>query len=758
MSTKSSLLLLSLLVSVSPLAGAAYAAETAAKPVDTLAEVVVTAQKRSEKLSDVPISITALGGARLAEQHVSNMTDLTTAVPNLHAVSTVGDETPIFALRGVSMSDYSLNQSGPVATYYDEAYVGNFAEFGTSLFDIERVEVLRGPQGTLYGRNSTGGAVNLIAKRPEFNTSGNLTVGVGNYNRLEANGAYNTAFSDKLAVRVAFSAAKADGWFKNTIGPNLNETRNIGMRFSALYKPNDRFDAILRVSASYADPHNYGILADPGPNGVGAGAYAAFLGSSPLNTQSDYFRTGLDHRTLSADYTPRRKNRAEAISLNMNWKASDDLTLTSVTSGNKAVLFVPEDTDGSPLKAFYVPYYDRVGQIAQDLRLAWEPAGPFKLLTGVYGSREWVYNSTTLNIYQDIDVNGDGVLNGQDCLTGFPVACAIENSFNQEKTSIAVYGDAKYKLTSHLTLAGGLRYTDDRGSLRDFKSTAAGPDGVVVMNLIPGSTTLGATTGLSFHNTDVSGKIGLEYKTDGGTLIYANLSRGYRGSGFNAQAFFAPEELTVAKPEVLKAAEAGLKTAFFDKRLQLSTAVFYYDYTNEQFINVDPSTTAQQLLNLPKSKVYGAEMEFTARLRQDLTLSGGLGLLKSEIDKGTVNGLDVHGHELANAPALSLSLAGDWRAIDAPWGLVKVHLDGMATSKQYFDVLNNAPQSQPAYALLNARLSYTFPDRPIEIAVWVKNLTDQFYYTSRISVAGFGFNYQHLGEPRTFGATASYKF
>jgi iron complex outermembrane recepter protein len=760
---KSGLLAASFLVTVAPAMASAQAAAPAqpsAAAQDTVAEVVVTAQKRSEKLSDVPISITALGGTRLASQHVSNMSDLTTAVPNLHAVSTVGDDTPIFALRGVSMSDYSLNQAGPIATYYDEAYVGNFAEFGVSLFDIERVEVLRGPQGTLYGRNSTGGAVNLIAKKPEFDDSGYVTVGYGNYNRREASGAFNAAFGDQVAVRAAFSGAQADGWFKNTIGPALDGTRNIGARLSVLYKPNDRFDAILRLSASYSDPTNYGILAAPGSTGVGAGVYAYYNSLYPAsNPHTDYFRTGLNNRTLSADYTPRRKNRAQAVSLNMNWKVADGLTVTSVTSGNKAMLLVPEDTDGSPLKVLEIPYYDHVSQIAQDLRLSYDRSGRVKLIAGAYASREFVFNSTNFKIYQDIDANGDGVVNGQDCLDAFPVACQIKNSFNQEKTSVALYGDGQYKLTSHLTLRGGLRYTDDRGVLSSFKSQAIGADNVVVMNLIPGSTTdLNATTGASFHNTDVSGKVGVDYKTDGGTLFYVDLSRGYRGSGFNAQAFFQPSELTVAKPEVLQAAEAGVKTQLLEKRLQVSVAGFYYDYKNEQFINVDPTTTAQQLLNLPKSQVYGAEIEFVGKPFRTLTLSGGLGLLSSNIVKGSVNGVDVHGHQLANAPKASLSLAGDWRALDEPWGQVALHLDGVVNSRQYFDVLNNVDQSQGTYFLLNGRISYTAPNRPVEVAVWVKNLTDEFYYTSRISVAGFGFNYQHLGEPRTFGVTATYRY
>lgn len=727
---------------------------------ETVTEVVVTAQKRSEKLSDVPISITALGATQLTARHVSSLSDLTSAAPNLHAIGTVGDDTPIFALRGVSMSDYSLNQSGPIATYYDEAYVGNFAEFGVSLFDIERIEVLRGPQGTLYGRNSTGGAVNLIANKPTFENSGDLTVGYGNYDRKEASGAFNTFFGDQVAVRAAFSAAQADGWFKNTNGPDLNATRNIGGRLSVLYQPNDNFDAILRVSASYANPRNYGILADPGASGIGAGVYTAFHELFPAsNPNVDDFRTGLNNRTLSADYTPRRKNRAEAASLNMNWKLAEGLTVTSVTSDNKAVLFVPEDTDGSPLKALEIPYYDRVSQVAQDLRVSYDRSARVKLTAGAYASREFVYNSTNFKIYQDIDANGDGVINSQDCIDAFPVACQIKNSFNQKKTSLAFYSDGQYGLTSALTLRAGLRYTDDRGALSAFKSQAIGADDVVVMNLIPGSTTdMDATTGARFHNTDLSGKLGLDYKTDGGTLLYAVASRGYRGSGFNAQAFFDPSELTVAKPEALKAMETGLKTQFFERRLQLSTAVFYYSYKNQQFINVDPITTAQQLQNLPKSQVYGAEVEFVGKPFRTLTLSGGLGLLSSKIIKGSVGGVDVHGHQLANAPKVSLSLAGDWQAIDQPWGQVTLHLDGVVNSKQYFDVLNNNAQAQSSYALLNGRVAYRTPSQVLEIAVWAKNIADEFYYTSRISVAGFGFNYQHLGEPRTFGVTGTYRY
>ncbi|WP_296624578.1 TonB-dependent receptor [Rhizorhabdus sp.] len=180
------------------LSSQALMAQTAAdETVADSMEIVVTAQKRSERLQDVPISVSAIGGDAVRKQRLTSADDLVSKVANLQLTSTVGDGTPIFALRGVSMSDYSLNQSGPVATYYDEVYKGNFAFLGVALYDLERVEVLRGPQGTLYGKNTTGGAVNLISHKPDLGkVEGYLNLGYGNYNRHEANGAINLPLGD----------------------------------------------------------------------------------------------------------------------------------------------------------------------------------------------------------------------------------------------------------------------------------------------------------------------------------------------------------------------------------------------------------------------------------------------------------------------------------------------------------------------------------------------------------------------------------
>jgi len=192
------------------------AAEAAVAETVDGTDIVVTAQKRSERLQEVPIAVSAIGGDSLERQRVTQADELASKIVNLQLTSTVGDNTPIFALRGVSMSDYSLNQASPVATYYDEVYKGNFAFLGVAMYDLERVEVLRGPQGTLYGKNTTGGAVNLISRTPVLgDTEGYLNLGYGNYSRYEANGAVSVPLGEALAARVAFTFSRADGRVQN---------------------------------------------------------------------------------------------------------------------------------------------------------------------------------------------------------------------------------------------------------------------------------------------------------------------------------------------------------------------------------------------------------------------------------------------------------------------------------------------------------------------------------------------------------------
>jgi len=652
-----------------------------------------------------------------------------TKIPNLQLTSTVGDNTPIFALRGVSMSDYSLNQASPVATYYDEVYKGNFALLGVAMYDLERVEVLRGPQGTLYGKNTTGGAVNLISRTPQLGeTGGYVNLGYGNYSRIDANGALSVPLGETLAARVAFTFARADGWFKNQLPgkPDLASVREYGIRGSLLFEPTDGVRFILRGSTSYQNPRNYGIYAQP----------------EAIN------RPGLKRRQIEANVTA----RTYSVSLTGNVDVSDSLAIHSVTSWDKGSLNFYEDTDGTASQLLEIPYGDRAKQFAQDLRLTSDFSGPFNFILGAYYNREKVFNTSTFEIGKDIDSDGLPGVTDLDCAIGLPLGCLFRNSFDQLKTSYALYSDMSFEISDALKLRGGLRYTHDKGSQTNFESNALGPNGVLVANLIP-------LTSRKYKTNNLSGKIGADFKIDNDKLVYVNYSRGYRAPSFNAQAFFDPSEVSVAKAEKIDAFEIGAKTQFADRRVTLNLAAFHYGYSNQQFINIDPATAAQTLINIPKSRIMGGEAELTVRASDMLTLRGGIGLLDTKITKGIVSGVNVKGNELSNAPSFTFAGGVDLTVMDNDSGKFSLHGDMSYAASQYFEVLNVPRLRQKSYALLSGHIDWESGSGLYSASIWGKNLTNKFYFTSRVDLlAGFGFDYNHIGTPRTYGITVGAKF
>lgn len=718
-------------------------------------EIVVTALRRAENLQSVPVSITALGGNQLAEQRFQQVSDLAGAVPNLQASPAGGDALPIFSLRGVSMSDFNVNQQGPVATYFDEVYKGSFPLLPLGMFDLERVEVLRGPQGTLYGKNTTGGAINFISRKPGYDSEAYLKLGYGNYNRFDADGAVQTALGDKAAARIAFTFSRADGWFKNRLDgkPDVNAVRQYGVRASFLFEPSDKLDFVLRLSTSLQNPLNYGILGRPGPAGVGGGIYELFGGSS-------YFRTGLGRREIESNYVDRNRQRTYGAALTTNWKASDALTVTSVTSYDYGKLLVPEDTDGSPLRAIEADYRGKAKQFSQDLRLASDFTGPLNFILGAYYNVETVRGGTTYRYFNDIDVTGDGTIDANDCLQDFFLACVYNNNYKQVKKSLAVYSDVNYKLSERVILRGGLRYTRDRGRLGNFSAQLLAADGTPIANTVPGDdpADIYATTATRFRKGTITGKVGIDFKTVDDDLIYASFSRGYRANAFNAQAFFSPAELTVAKPETVNAYELGFKSRFLDRAVTLNGALFYYDYRNQQALNVD-EFSIQTLINIPKSRILGGELELLVRPVAGVRINAGLGLLSTKIRDGVLSGVSLIGNRLPNAPKATASAGIDWDVMDNDGGKLTLNVNGSYTSKQYYDLFNTKRIAQGGYALVNGQISYRFADDRYGIAVWGKNIFNKYYHRYAIDLTpSFGFDYIHLGDPRTFGISVDAKF
>jgi iron complex outermembrane receptor protein len=742
------------------------AAGQSADENQALQEVVVTAQKREESLQKVPISISALTQTQLDHLKLDDPSGLATLIPNLQVNGIVGESAPVFSLRGVSMFDYSFNQSSPVVPYVDEVSKGNFALFGVEMFDLARVEVLRGPQGTLYGKNTTGGAINFITRRPTFDNEAYVNAGVGNFNRREVEGALNgTLAEERIAARLAFSYTKADGWFKGVNGsPDMNAVDQYGVRLGILFRANEELSFLLRYTRSEHDVLPHGVKAVPGPAGIGGGLYALFNAIDPaLNPRSDDFRTGLDDDEIETSYHPSRKQTTDGVSLTVKWSLSEDSELTSISSWDKGKLFVGEDTDGSPLRVAEIPYLGRTEQWAQDLRISSNGDSPFAYIVGAYFNREKIFNSTELRLYNDLDINLDGALDYRDCLEGLTAGlggagCRFGNAFHQDRKSWALYTDTSYKVSEPLKLRLGLRYTTDKGDQTRFVAQLRGNDGVVLANLIPGDPNdLDATASRSLENKKVTGRVGFDYSLPGNHLLYLSYSRGYRSGAFNAQAFFSPDELTVVKPESISSCELGVKTQWLEGRLQANASVFLLDYKNQQIIDVDPITLAQPLKNLDKSTIKGGELEIIARPVPALTLHAALGVLDAKLKKATLRGEDLSGNDLPNAPTTTASLSTQWDM--AHWGQrsgLTLFLDASYAASQYFEPFNIERLKQGGYTLIDASAVFHVNDQ-FDVAAWGRNLTDKFYITSAADLSGFGFDYTHRGVPRTYGLEASYR-
>ncbi len=627
--------------------------------------------------------------------------------------------------------------------------------------------------------------MNFISQKPTFEQEGYINLGAGNYNLKKADAALNIPVTDTLAVRVAGTWTESDGWLENkTPGvANGNSIDEYGARMGVLWDATDALQVQLRVSTGKTEGVNYGIVADNvGEGGIGAGIYGLYNALGAGNPV-DGTRAGLDHWDFESEQDTKRLVQSDSAALTVNWDFSDALTLTSISSFDDGKAFSPEDADGSANTLINAYYNVEAEQFTQDLRVTSDFQGPLNFIAGLYYANEKVNNQTSLKYAQDIDLNIDGDLNAEDCsdplylalgmpglvtpegmavdatLGGFGMSladlagygCQTNNSFNQERTSKAVYADGRYDLDDNWTLRMGLRYTEDKSELSDYAAGYYGNDGALVAQTI-------AIAKDEFIDDEVTGKIGLDYTTEDGSLIYGSFSHGYRNGAFNAQAFQDPSEVTKVKPETLDGYEIGFKTTFLDNRMQLNGAAFFYTYENQQFLNIDENLI-QTLVNIDESEITGLELELVARPAESLIVRTGLGVIDAKVKEGVLNGGDLSGNQLPQAPDLNFNVSADWDLLNNNAGTLTLHVDSSFTDKQFFEVANVGHTQADAYVVTNGKLTFESTDSEWTVSVWGKNLTEEKYVTSVLDLQSFfGYNYTHVGAPRTFGADVTFRF
>ena len=728
-------------------------ASLAAEPAP-LEEVIVTAQKRPESVQDVPIAITVVTGDMLKNRDIDSSYELQRLVPNL-TWNDAGGAGSNVGLRGMVDVNFTTGTVGSVGIIVDEVGINSPVANKVGLMDVDRVEVLRGPQSTLYGRSTTGGAINFNSRRPVPGAAmtGSGSVSGGNYDQLDFDGAISLPVGDRVAFRLAAQSHERGGTFNNlTLGTTDSDWKRQQARLSMVADINDELTAYSTIhgyeqtgqstrykSIGYFDPGGSGQRCSA-PIRVGNGCADAF-GFVDNGNYSDNF---------SNFPNPIEDVNADGGMLNLKWHRST-MSLTSITAYEQNHFSRNEDTDGTPTNVVDVAIDAKTQQFSQEFRLASEGDGPLRWLLGGF--------------YLDETQNG---------ITSVAVRFAdvfIATAYDQQDLIYSGYGQLDYIIDPRWSLTLGVRYSDEtkRGTgtgLDAFDSLVARgipPPGVFINEAVARSFADPAYTAVvpfdkSWQNT--GGKLGLDFHPTDRTLLYASISRGFKGGAFNLAAgpvLADPVQAAAfsqgVKPETLWTYEVGSKLTLLDRRLELNLAAFRNDLTDQQLFIIQPDG-AVFLLNAAKATVDGVEAEFRWRATAGLTLSGGAGYLHGRYDELDYGGVSLDGNYMLQVPDVTanLNLRQVWPVAS---GTLALDVGLALMGKQYFDLPNTL--SENAHTAVDARVEYAWgTNHATRVALWAKNLTDERYTTN---AADIGTAAQVIpNDPRLYGITLSAEF
>jgi len=700
-------------------ADAAADTPATAATAPTIGEIVVTANKRNESIQKVPVAIDAITGTALKESRLLQAVDLASASPNLSAKNAVGDTSPVFSLRGIGLNDFATNGTQPVGVYLDEVYQVSNSELGFQLMDMERVEVLKGPQGTLYGRNTTAGAISFITAHPKAGNSAALSLTGGNYGLVSADGFVNVQLGPNLYSRVSFSGERQfSGYFTNTLtGKSWGQVRRASWRGQLLWDK-DQTSVLLNYHGGIDQSDNwyYKYVADASGTALGAQLQAQAAAAGPdIYTGAHILAPGIDN--FSSGVTATITHRF------------DGFTVKSITDADFLDSTRQEDYGSVPVPNGLNNYGGHLQQYSQELRLTSDGTGPVKWIVGAFASYDQlrendVFNETDNPIYQGYTFN---------------------ERYLQKTTSLALFTNNDFALTKRLGLTLGLRYTIETKRY-DGGTFVLASDPALAFDTCP------CTTSSHLRYSEPTGKIGINYKLDNG-LAYASFSRSYKAGGVTGFYVTDPGGKAPYLPEHINAGELGLKTEWLDHRLRANFAAFYYDYQNLQAFGVINGEF--RIFNVERSRVYGGEIEVTALPTRELRLDVGLGLLNTRVMTSTVGGVAV-GNRLGNSPQVELNVTPSYNLVLAGGYSLKLAVDVNYRSGTNYYVQADPRQFQAGYVLVAPRLTLSPDNAGWSASIWAKNVTDHRYYREIFndggSVVGFP------AAPRTFGVTATYKW
>lgn len=682
-----------------------------------LEEIVVTAQKREQNQSDVNLSITAFSGDDMDALGFSTSVDIAAQTPGLSIGTPVGEgNNPSLVLRGVGINDFNDNNESTVSLYVDEVYLGALAGQTFQLFDVDRVEVARGPQGTLYGRNSTGGLISFVSNKPELDNKGSISLNAGEYSLTELEIAQNLKLGETAAVRLALAKKDSDGYVDNRIGPDANESDSLAYRVQFAAELSSSWDINLNVHGGDADTVAPQYQHQPTNDGLGG-------------TTTDLFGyVDNDGDVFAGEY-----NRAGVLDIETNGQIitlsgdlAENIQLTSITARESVEKIHEEDSDVGPIPALEPTFSVDHEQFSQELRVN-IASGLNNYTFGAF------YYDADIEGEQDLDIRGIG-----DIL--------LLTEYTQDVTSYAVFGQAEIALNETFGFTIGLRYTDEE---KDFDYTH---DADATTLGAPGIETVLAVTD-TLDNDEVSGNIGFEWNVSDAARVYSNVGRGFKSGGFNV----GFGDGSQYDPETLTSYEIGIKTEF--ARTRLSAAAFYYDYKDLQALTFDSATAASSISNASDATIYGLDIELVSNVTDNFLVSAGLSLLDTEIDSISTPVGVLADRELVLAPEVSANILLRYYQDLQSGGSIAYQIDGSYKSEHFFDVVNQPVSRQGSYSVWNARVGWTSENERLEVALWAKNLAEKEYlvYTFDFTNIG-GFNQQFLGPPRWIGGSVKFNW
>jgi len=725
------------------------AAPAGGADVQAVQEVVITAQKRAENLQAVPISVTALNAQALQDKHVTNLLSLSNLAPALQIKTDDNAANPRIFIRGVGVNDFNPSTASAVGIYVDGVYIASPLAQLASFYDLQQVEVLRGPQGTLYGRNTTGGAINVTTRKPTNTYEGDLDVEYGNLARLNMQGGVGgPLIPDKLLFRLSGVYVRDDGYtLDRTSGKYGNNQDRFGLRAAVRFEPVSKLTDDLTLS--YNQSRGGSILAYNRPLVAQTDAAAlpfdsslgyspckpAYYGTAACTNILGYANTSKD--LYAGDYQFDGKDIVKLWGLanTINYDLGP-VTLVSVTGYQWASRNDQEETDANPIPIITASYIAKQTTVSQEFRVQSNGKTRLRYVGGVYYAHDELNNNSTYDILRALRDPTEENPSGADVansigLFGWPLT--------QVTDSYAVFGQADYDLTSRLTLTGGLRYSADR---KVFHYDSEAENGAIPIFVFDGRKTFAS----------VSGRVGLQYRVTDDANLYFTYNRGTKSGGFFSGQTTDPADLGPYKDEKVDAYEIGAKTEWFDHRLRANFSAFYYDYQDLQvYTTVQRGLiTVQLFTNASGARIYGAEAELEARPMRGLDLSLSGSLLSAEYKDFHSEGQSYSGNTLPSAPKASLNGTARY-TYPLSFGDLITQVDFNYRSKVYFDTANTERLSDPARVFVNAQLGLRFDDGRYEMGLWARNLFAETNIVDITPIPSLGFDVMSIGEPRTYG-------